>query len=902
MSLAVNPVLTSPPATVGFSGRQRKVEAVTDRVRRDGKFFRLGSEKFYVKGVTYGPFAANRAGEPLPEPEQARRDFELMLELGANVARIYHIPPQWMLELAQAMGVRLFVDVSWPKNMEFIHDQEVAEQARRAVADAARLCGNHPAVLAISVVNEIPPDLVRLCGRKAIERFVDELVRIGKAESPNCLFTFANFPTTEYLRPHEIDFVCFNVYLHDNNAFRNYLARLQNIAGELPLLLGEYGVDTRQENDEAGQAEVLDRQLRAIFDEGAVGTFVFSFTDDWCVHGWQIEDWAFGLVRRDRSKKPAFAAVKEVFRRAPQTSDAKLPMASIVICSYNGASTVESCLRSMEKLRYPGSYEVIFVDDGSTDGTQKILEKFPSVRNIRQKNMGLSYARNVGMEAAKGEIVVYTDSDCEADEDWLYYLALAFARGGYVGMGGPNLIPDEGSWIADCVGLSPGGPTHVMIDDREAEHVPGCNMAFYKWALKQVNGFDPQYRKAGDDVDVIWRLQDLGYSIGFAPSAQVWHYRRNTVKAYLKQQRGYGEAEAMLKFKHPDHFNVLGASHWRGRIYGGDGLGIKIGGDVIYHGLFGTGLFQTIYRRPASMVVMMLMSIEWHLLAIFVTVVGLAFPPLLGIALGMFLVPLILATVSATQVPEPRHKHSLSRPLIALLHYRQPIVRGWARYSVRLKAKVLNAQSRGYRRKSQLPYDPNDRLTLRYWSNSHDRFALLKKITDEVRAAGWRYRLDSGWNGWDMEIYGSRYVKLRITSATEKHSGSGRLVRLKIEPIMSNFCRALLAASSILTLVLLLDMWPFSRTAILIPLAWWAMYAVNRWRVSMPVLGLIDEAAEQAAFIPIPAKKPEQKEGPKPQTPAPKPPARQTEERQGLASPASAVAARVALPPTAGAA
>ena len=898
MSSVVNTDVRPGAASTPFTGRQRVLRPVSDRIRRDGKFFRLGSDKFYVKGVTYGPFAPNRDGEPLPERAQVRRDFEQVLELGANTLRIYNIPPKWMLDLAQVMGLRLFIDVSWPKNLEFVRDHEVAEQARAAVRAAAEQCGNHPAVFAISVVNEIPPDLVRLCGRESIERFVDELVCVGREHAPECLFTFANFPTTEYLRPREIDFVCFNVYLHDSNAFRNYLARLQNIAGELPLLLGEYGVDTHQENTEAGQAEVLDRQLRAIFDEGAVGTFVFSFTDEWFVHGWQIEDWSFGLVRRDRTPKPAFAAVKEVFRRAPQTSDAKLPMASIVICSYNGASTVESCLRSMEKLRYPSDYEVIFVDDGSTDHTQEILEKFPWVRNIRQKNMGLSYARNVGMEAAKGEIVVYTDSDCEADEDWLYYLALAFARGGYVGMGGPNLIPDEGSWVADCVGLSPGGPTHVMIDDREAEHVPGCNMAFLKWALKQVNGFDPQYRKAGDDVDVIWRLQDLGYSIGFSPAAQVWHYRRNTVKAYLKQQRGYGEAEAMLKFKHPDHFNVLGASHWRGRIYGGDAVGLRIGGDVIYHGLFGTGLFQTIYRRPASMVVMMLMSIEWHLIGIFVTVVGLAFPPLLWVALAMFVTPLVLASIAAMQVPAPKHPHWLSRPLIALLNYRQPIVRGWARYSVRLKAKVLNAQTRGYRRKDRLPFDPNDRCTLRYWSTRHDRFVLLKKITDEVRAAGWRYRLDSGWNGWDMEIYGSRYVKLRITSATEKHAANGRLVRLRVEPIMSNFCRALLAASTILALVLLLDMWPFSRTAILIPLAWWSMYAVNQRRVSAPVLGLIDEAAESAEFYPVPARKPERTEDPK--TPAPQPPARQPDERKPLTSPASAVAARVVMPPAAG--
>jgi len=83
----------------------------------------------------------------------------------------------------------------------------------------------------------------------------------------------------------------------------------------------------------------------------------------------------------------------------------------------------------MQKLRYP-DYEVVFVDDGSTDNTQEILKSFPWVRNIRQQNMGLSHARNVGMNAARGDVVIYTDSDCEVDEDWLYHLALALLRGG----------------------------------------------------------------------------------------------------------------------------------------------------------------------------------------------------------------------------------------------------------------------------------------------------------------------------------------------------------------------------------------------------------------------------------------------------------------------------------------
>ncbi len=75
------------------ASRQRRAEVVTDRVRRDGKFFRLGNEKFYVKGVTYGPFAQSREGVFLPERQQVRARFRADAELGANCLRIYHVPP-----------------------------------------------------------------------------------------------------------------------------------------------------------------------------------------------------------------------------------------------------------------------------------------------------------------------------------------------------------------------------------------------------------------------------------------------------------------------------------------------------------------------------------------------------------------------------------------------------------------------------------------------------------------------------------------------------------------------------------------------------------------------------------------------------------------------------------------
>ena len=69
-------------------------------------------------------------------------------------------------------------------------------------------------------------------------------------------------------------------------------------------------------------------------------------------------------------------------------------------------------------------------------------------------------------------------------------------------------------------------------------------------------------------MDVCWRLQERGYRLGFTPGGFVWHYRRATVRAYLRQQAGYGEAEALLIQKHPEHYNALGGNMWRGRIYG----------------------------------------------------------------------------------------------------------------------------------------------------------------------------------------------------------------------------------------------------------------------------------------------------------------------------------------------
>ena len=131
------------------------------RVQVDGKFFRLGGRKFYVKGVTYGPFAPNSHGEFFRSMEGTIQDFRVINELGANVLRVYYVPPKWFLDLALEHGLRVLVDVPWNKHLCFLDSEETRREARDAVRKAAEVCARHPAVFAISVVNEIPPDIVR---------------------------------------------------------------------------------------------------------------------------------------------------------------------------------------------------------------------------------------------------------------------------------------------------------------------------------------------------------------------------------------------------------------------------------------------------------------------------------------------------------------------------------------------------------------------------------------------------------------------------------------------------------------------------------------------------------------------------------------------------------------------
>ena len=827
--------------------------SANSRIRALAKFFFEGDRKFFVKGVTYGPFKPDADGSYLGRPEQVDVDLALMREVGLNLVRIYHAPPRWFLDRCANAGIRVIVTLPWAKHIEFLRDRRARRQIAESIRVAVNAYAGHPSIFGYLVGNEISSTMVRWLGVRRVAEFIEGLIRIGRAIDPDTFFSYATYPPTEYLLPENVDFCCFNVYLHDQRDFEHYLLRLQNLTGERPLILGEFGMDTIRHSQQ-DQAEMLSWHVDSVVKCGLAGTIFFTWTDEWFTGGQDISDWAFGIVTRQRGPKKSFYALQgrlgQENATLPHRPLPRVPFVSVIVCSYNGGRTLATCLDSLGKLNY-SDYEIILVDDGSTDDTRDIAEQFPHIRYIYQENRGLSHARNTGVTAAKGEVFAYTDSDCMADVDWLYYLIGTLLSGDYAGVGGPNVTPPAQNWIQACVAAAPGGPSHVLLTDIIAEHIPGCNMAFYRWAFENIGGFDAEYHKAGDDVDFCWRLQQAGCVIAFSPTAIVWHHRRFTLRAFLKQQDGYGEAESLLRFKHLIFFGPTGTAKWRGQIYGTPRFSWFINRPVIYHGIFGEGFFQSIYPTPQSEVAAYLSSIEWFALTIFLFGLGIFLPALRIVPYLMCGGTLCVALSYMVRAAiEPKFDTVHARLLVMFLALVQPLVRGWSRYFTWLHFKRTPRSV--IRAHEYLPTDGNVTGSLSrqiFWSEEgRDRHYLLGAIFQLLEEEGWRYSTDTGWNEWDIQIYGNFWWSVALQTVTEYH-GSGKCltrVRLRSRLVTTTVILNLVALALLVYRQLNIshvDLW------FIIPYLLFVIFLMTRARaLKSRVAELVDLAARRAGL------------------------------------------------------
>jgi O-antigen biosynthesis protein len=780
---------TSNDSRHGFLRPGADTSTIPDlrRAEARGKFL-FAEEKLYVRGVTYGTFAADERGNEFPNLEVVERDFAAMAAAGINAVRTYTVPPLSLLDSARDHGLRVMVGLAAERYVGYLNEHRRVpdlEGCLRAQVDA---CAGHPAVLCYAIGNEIPASVVRWFGRRRIEGWLRRLCRIVK-EHDDAPVTYVNYPSTEYLQLPFLDLVAFNVYVEDVRALESYLGRLQSLAGERPLLLTELGLDSLR-NGEATQAAVLSSEVRAGFDAGCAGVFVYAWTDEWCAGGMQVDNWAFGITDRRRLPKPALVSVRDAYSDVPFPAQQAWPRVSVIVCCYNSEATLRECLEGLRAVDYE-NFEVIVIDDGSTDGTAAIAREFREFRLVQTENQGLSAARNVGLSAATGEIVAYLDSDAWPDPHWLQYLAMTFEASTHGCVGGPNLAPSGDGHVAECVALAPGGPNLVLLSDDEAEHVPGCNMAFLASALRELGGFDPRFRVAGDDVDVCWRIRDRGWTIGISPAAVVWHHRRNSVRAYWKQQVGYGRAEALLEAKWPEKYNAAGHVSWGGRVYGG--LQRRVGRTGrIYHGVWGSAPFQSFHERRRSVISSLALVPEWWLMVVTLTVLTaltanwkpmIMFVPALGAAVAPLVAFPIATAWSASVASRSVAARVRVRLLLGVLHVLQPLARLRGRLSL-----GLTPWRRGAATERAFPRGRTDTVWSTHW-NVPERW--VARLEADMRARASNVVRGGAYDTWDLEVRDGTLGCHRVLVAVEEHGGGQQLVRIRARPRVSRFGVAL---------------------------------------------------------------------------------------------------------------
>ena len=783
--------------------------SIVNRVNIKGKNLYANGEKFYIKGVTYGTFKPDEDARQFPTRDTVEKDFALMATNSFNSVRTYTVPPKYVLDLALKYGLKVMVGLPWEQHITFLDTAEQRKDIIQRVKDGVLSCENHSAVLCYTIGNEIPATIVRWYGKAKIEGFLKLLYKAVKQADPQGLVTYVNYPTTEYLDLSFLDFDCFNVYLETPEKLGKYISRLHNLSGDRPLVLAEIGLDSLRNGHEK-QAEVLKWQIETVFGKGCAGMFVFAWTDQWWRGGFEIEDWDFGLVDRERNPKPALFSVLNAMNNVPFKIDTNLPFISVIVCSYNGSATIKDTLDGLMKLSYP-NFEVIVVNDGSRDNLVEIVKQYP-LKLISTSNSGLSCARNTGMYHAKGEILAYIDDDAYPDEHWLHYLVYAYTNSSHAAMGGPNIVPEEDGPIATCIANAPGGPVHVLVTDEIAEHVPGCNLSVRKKVLMEIGGFDPVYRAAGDDVDVCWRIQEAGYTIGFHPSALVWHHRRNSLKAYWKQQQGYGKAEALLEHKWPEKYNGFGHLTWAGRIYGnGFTLPINVKKGKVFYGTWGSALFQSVYQPAEGFLNCIPLMPEWYLLSVLCGVMaglGFLWAPLLVLwpvfiaSIAVIVIQGVISAVNNTSLTKHQERNWKYVSLIVLLHIIQPL----ARLSGRIKHGLTPWRIRGEKAtlKNLTFFKPK---ALTYWNEAGWKAneTWLKEIEQNLISSKARVKRGGDFDKWDIKTRNGLFSAAKGVLTVEEHGANKQYIKFRYWANYSIWGLMLIALLTAITIFAALD-------------------------------------------------------------------------------------------------
>lgn len=219
---------------------------------------------------------------------------------------------------------------------------------------------------------------------------------------------------------------------------------------------------------------------------------------------------------------------------------------SVIIPCHNAASWVHRQIDAVGAQLNDGD-ELVLVDNRSTDGTRTVLERAAAARpQVRvaeaRKRAGANHARNVGMDAAVNDLLLFCDADDRVHPGWVEAFRAALADGGIAG-GSAVPVDATGHRVGDELGLHEiyGGPAYPL----------GATMALHRDVIREVGGFDESFTGGHDETDLAWRAALAGWRCQFVPDARIDYLQRPDPQATARQRRSYARTAVQLWVRHP---------------------------------------------------------------------------------------------------------------------------------------------------------------------------------------------------------------------------------------------------------------------------------------------------------------------------------------------------------------
>ena len=231
---------------------------------------------------------------------------------------------------------------------------------------------------------------------------------------------------------------------------------------------------------------------------------------------------------------------------------------SVIVPVYNAEKIILRLLKALEKQSFAEPFEVIICDDGSKDNTLKVVKEFAKksklkIRTFANPHRGPAWQRNFGARKAKGEIIVFTDSDCVPGKNWLREMIKPILNREAVGVQGTYKTLNKESLIARFEGYEIEKRHERMKKQKSIDFIGTFSAAYLKDVFLKFNGFDTKFKIAsGEDPELSYRIAKAGYRLVFNPKAWVYHEHPSSFKKYLKQKFYRAYWRVVMYKKHPD--------------------------------------------------------------------------------------------------------------------------------------------------------------------------------------------------------------------------------------------------------------------------------------------------------------------------------------------------------------